>query len=248
MRRRQQFRLARPSDDSGAGRSLTVSEPAALASGCRHQVGPDPLGRVLINTPPVAERLVVRVRKHAHEPEFRGGCHGQDCSGEESDSASPIPVIFRGMIKMARTGHRRTNSVCSIDYTQSNPQNPTRNLMPAPKSTPKPQRANTTGPAKGAADAPVRPRGQNSRAAWGVMVYLAGDTPWGSEALREDLAEILKIGGSADLTLVVQHDGPDGGSRYIVPPHASPDLKPTQRFDASTAEGPLSCSTLSAGG
>jgi hypothetical protein len=69
------------------------------------------------------------------------------------------------------------------------------------------------------------------------MVYLAGDTPWGSEALREDLGEILKIGGSADLTLVVQHDGPDGATRYIVPPHASPDLPPTQRFDRVDSGG-----------
>ena len=78
---------------------------------------------------------------------------------------------------------------------------------------------------------PVLSPDRHGRAAWGVMVYLAGDTPWGSEALRDDLAEILKIGGSADLTLVVQHEGPDGATRYLVPPHASPDLAPTQRFD-----------------
>ncbi|MEQ1910795.1 MAG: CHAT domain-containing protein [Vicinamibacterales bacterium] len=62
-------------------------------------------------------------------------------------------------------------------------------------------------------------------ATWGVLVYLAGDTPWGHVELRDDLHEILASGGSRDLTLVVQHDGPEGGSRYIVPPRSSPKLE-----------------------
>ena len=78
---------------------------------------------------------------------------------------------------------------------------------------------------------------ENRRAAWGVLVYLAGDTPWGHEALRNDLEEILQTGGSSDLTLVVQHDGPDGATRYVVPPHASPHLEPTQRFNRVDSGG-----------
>jgi CHAT domain-containing protein len=65
-------------------------------------------------------------------------------------------------------------------------------------------------------------------AAWGVLVYLAGDAPWGHVELRHDLDEILGSGGSRDLMLVVQHDGPDGASRYVVPPHPSPDLMPVE--------------------
>jgi CHAT domain-containing protein len=63
-----------------------------------------------------------------------------------------------------------------------------------------------------------------------VLVYLAGDTPSGHEAIRDDLDEILETGGSADLTLAVQHDGPDGATRYLVPAHPSPKLPPTQRL------------------
>jgi hypothetical protein len=69
------------------------------------------------------------------------------------------------------------------------------------------------------------------------MVYLAGDTPWGYEALRADLDEILQTGGSPDLTLVVQHDGPDGAARYIVPPHASAHVAPTEHFSRIDSGG-----------
>src|SRR5262245_48183736 len=68
------------------------------------------------------------------------------------------------------------------------------------------------------------------RPAWGVLVYLAGDTEWGSNALRSDLEEILKTGSSDELAIFVQHDGPDGATRYIVPPHPSPGLAPVQRL------------------
>jgi CHAT domain-containing protein len=106
--------------------------------------------------------------------------------------------------------------------------------MPAQKSTARSRRV-----AKKARRRPERPSRpappvdtveHGRRAAWGVMVYLAGDTPWGYDALRADLDEILQTGGSSDLTLVVQHDGPDGAARYIVPPHGSAHLTPTKRF------------------
>ena len=98
---------------------------------------------------------------------------------------------------MARTGHHKeaTWSLTTPDVTRRIPSQET--LMPAPKSTAKPVRTKPTRPTPGAADAPVPPvvpRPHNARAAWGVMIYLAGDTPWGSEALQDDLAEILKIG------------------------------------------------------
>ena len=65
--------------------------------------------------------------------------------------------------------------------------------------------------------------------AWGVLVYLAGDTKQGHRPLQHDLGEILKVGGSDELMVVVQHDGPAGATRYIVPPPPSaPDLPPTQ--------------------
>lgn len=70
----------------------------------------------------------------------------------------------------------------------------------------------------------------NQPPAWGVLVYLAGDTEWGANALKADLDEILKTGGSKDLTILVQHDGPEGGARYIVPAHPAPDLKPRERL------------------
>jgi Clostripain family len=79
-------------------------------------------------------------------------------------------------------------------------------------------------PAKPVIQEPSRKR----PAAWGVLVYLAGDVEDGYEAIRDDLAEILKEGGSADLRIVVQFDGPDGARRFIVPSKPAPDLQPVQ--------------------
>ena len=63
--------------------------------------------------------------------------------------------------------------------------------------------------------------------AWGLLVYLAGDTEEWGEALRDDLGEILKAGGSSDLRIVVQYDGAEGAVRHIVSSGSS--CKPTVR-------------------
>jgi len=65
---------------------------------------------------------------------------------------------------------------------------------------------------------------------WGVLIYLAGDNESGHEAIHDDLLEILTAGGSPDLRIAVQHDGPHGAARYIVPATTGPDLPPVQRF------------------
>jgi hypothetical protein len=79
------------------------------------------------------------------------------------------------------------------------------------------------------------------RATWGLLVYLAGDIAYGADAIREDLREILKAGGSADLRIVVQHDGPAGASRYIVPSRSSPNLAPIElgRVDSGSTSSLL---------
>ena len=63
--------------------------------------------------------------------------------------------------------------------------------------------------------------------AWGLLVYLAGDTEEWGQALRDDLGEILKAGGSSDLRIVVQYDGAEGAVRHIV--SSGPSCKPTVR-------------------
>src|ERR1700730_15321449 len=65
------------------------------------------------------------------------------------------------------------------------------------------------------------------QAAWGVLVYLAGDTERDHDDLQHDLDEILSAGGSPDVRIVVQHDGPLGAARYDVPSKPSPNLTPT---------------------
>jgi hypothetical protein len=85
---------------------------------------------------------------------------------------------------------------------------------------PRPQRA----PAEPVVQEPSSKR----PAAWGVLVYLAGDVEDGHEAIRDDLAEILNEGGSAELRIVVQSDGLGGARRFIVPSRPSPDLQPVQ--------------------
>src|SRR5262245_55427507 len=72
--------------------------------------------------------------------------------------------------------------------------------------------------------------GEHQTAAWGLLVYLAGDTENGHEAIREDLVEILTVGGSGDLRILVQHDSPHGAARYVVQSDSSPDQLPVQRF------------------
>ena len=54
----------------------------------------------------------------------------------------------------------------------------------------------------------------------------------------DDLREVLKTGGSADLTIVVQYDGCEGAARYVVPPHAAPDWRRRKRSTGSTAGEP----------
>jgi hypothetical protein len=90
--------------------------------------------------------------------------------------------------------------------------------------------------AKAAAESTNHPR-----ATWGLLVYLAGDIAYGADAIREDLREILKAGGSADLRIVVQHDGPAGASRYIVPSRSSPNLAPIElgRVDSGSTSSLL---------
>lgn len=80
----------------------------------------------------------------------------------------------------------------------------------------------------GSSEHPRKPPHQ--RSAWGVLVYLAGDTAWGANALKEDLREILRTGGSEDLTILVQHDGPEGATRYVVPACPAPELEPKARL------------------
>jgi CHAT domain-containing protein len=78
------------------------------------------------------------------------------------------------------------------------------------------------------AEPAIAERNGKRQAAWGVLVYLAGDIERDHEALQADLDEILNTGGSADLRIFVQHDGPQGAARYIVPAMPSPNLTPTQ--------------------
>src|SRR5262245_56625993 len=85
-------------------------------------------------------------------------------------------------------------------------------------------------PARGsAARKRTSPRGP-AMAEWGVLVYLAGDTPWGHEAVKDDLLEILDVGSSDQLAIVVQHDGPESATRWILPPDGSRPSAPTREL------------------
>ena len=87
----------------------------------------------------------------------------------------------------------------------------------------------------------------HKRGSWGVLIYLAGDTDKGAEAVQHDLAEILRAGSPAQVHVVVQHDGPECAGRYVVGSRPTKDL-PMQalgRLDSS-ATGPWSA--FSAGG
>jgi hypothetical protein len=61
-----------------------------------------------------------------------------------------------------------------------------------------------------------RPNTTARQPAWGLLVYLAGDTDEWGESLRDDLNEILTAGGSPDLRIAVQYDGVEGAVRHIV--------------------------------
>ncbi len=74
------------------------------------------------------------------------------------------------------------------------------------------------------------PSGVSSRPAWGVLVYLAGDVAEGHEAIRADLAEILKAGASDQFHIAVQYDGPGGAERYVLPGRAAAKSEPVQRL------------------
>src|SRR5688572_31644049 len=76
----------------------------------------------------------------------------------------------------------------------------------------------------------------HKRGSWGVLVYLAGDTTKGAEAVEQDLAEILRAGSSPHVHIVIQHDGPHGANRYVVGARKSRNQRPTQslgRLDSS---------------
>ena len=97
--------------------------------------------------------------------------------------------------------------------------------------------------AKNAARRLVTPRNwtheNHKRGSWGVLIYLAGDTDKGAEAVQHDLAEILRAGSSAHVHVVVQHDGPEGAGRYVVGSRPTKDLRPMQalgRLDSSATE------------
>ena len=74
------------------------------------------------------------------------------------------------------------------------------------------------------------------RPAWGLLVYLAGDTEEWGQALRDDLGEILKAGGSSDLRIVVQYDGTEGAVRHIVSSGTScaPTVRQLGRVDSGS--------------
>lgn len=106
----------------------------------------------------------------------------------------------------------------------------------ATRKSPSPRRKRTGAAKKHSATrapaAPTPPKPQDSKqpAAWGLLVYLAGDTDTGHEAVRDDLLEILSVGSSRDLQIVVQYDGPEGAARYIVPQGPAPDHTPVQHL------------------
>jgi len=89
-----------------------------------------------------------------------------------------------------------------------------------------------------ALDAGTPPPQDNAprRPAWGLLVYLAGDTEEWGEALRDDLGEILKAGGSSDLRIVVQYDGTEGALRHIVSSGTScaPTVRQLGRVDSGS--------------
>ena len=79
--------------------------------------------------------------------------------------------------------------------------------------------------------APTRVESVNGRPpAWGVLIYLAGDVDDDRETVHADLLEILTAGGSPDVQIAVQYDGPDGATRHIVSASSRPDQPPVQRF------------------
>jgi hypothetical protein len=55
---------------------------------------------------------------------------------------------------------------------------------------------------------------------WIVLIYLAGDVSRLGDAVDRDLSEVLRAGGSAGLSVYVQHDGPAGARRFVVPRRA----------------------------
>jgi hypothetical protein len=71
--------------------------------------------------------------------------------------------------------------------------------------------------------------------AWGILIYLAGDTEHETTALLDDLLEIVGAGGSPDLHVLVQHDGPDGAVRYVLPASETsrPVEQPLGRIDSA---------------
>jgi CHAT domain-containing protein/pimeloyl-ACP methyl ester carboxylesterase len=72
--------------------------------------------------------------------------------------------------------------------------------------------------------------------AWGLLVYLAGDTDEWAESLRDDLNEILTAGGSSDLRIVVQYDGASGAVRHVVSsgPFCMPAVRDLGRVDSGS--------------
>jgi CHAT domain-containing protein len=82
--------------------------------------------------------------------------------------------------------------------------------------------------------------GAHQRAAWGVLVYLAGDVEEGYAGIAEDLAEIKDEGGSTHLQVVVQYDGPNGMERYHLPTPGGVVLSNERRaVDSGSAESLL---------
>lgn len=75
--------------------------------------------------------------------------------------------------------------------------------------------------------------------AWGVLVYLAGDIENGHKGTRQDFDEIVAEGGSANVRIFVQYDGPDGARRHASPTELPAEASTLGRFDSGSAVGLL---------
>lgn len=126
------------------------------------------------------------------------------------------------------TSGKRPQRLSSSGRETARPSGPEVGIRDVAEDAPRTGRSETAVDSS-AAPAPRSPT-DSQPPAWGALVYLAGDTEWGASALKADLDEILKTGGSQNLTVLVQHDGPEGGARYIVPAHPAPDLQPDERL------------------
>lgn len=78
---------------------------------------------------------------------------------------------------------------------------------------------------------------------WAALFYLAGDVEALASSVQRDLSEILAASSSQEVAIVVQHDGPQGATRYLVPPRSSAgateQIEPVEhlgRIDSGSAQ------------